>query len=59
MPLYHYVLCGADGRVVTTVSAEHRSDGAARVAAQLLPREGVHKIEIWRGDRRIKHPDDG
>jgi hypothetical protein len=35
MPLYHYLLRGADGRIVTTVSAEHRSDGAASAAAQL------------------------
>jgi hypothetical protein len=55
MTLYHYLICGTDGRVVTTVSVAHRSDGAARAAAaQLLPRDSVHRIEIWQGDRPIK-----
>ena len=53
MPLYHYLFCGTDGRVVSTVSVEHTSDDIARAAAQVLPREGVRKIEIWQGDRRI------
>jgi hypothetical protein len=60
MPQYQYLFCGTDGRVVSSVSAKHGSDAAARAAAaQLLPREGVHRIEIWQGDRRIKHVDDG
>jgi hypothetical protein len=58
--LSHYLLCGTDGRVVVTVSIEHRTDSAARAAAtQLLPWEGVDRIEVWQGDRRIKHADDG
>jgi hypothetical protein len=60
MPLYHYLLPATHGRIVTTVSVEHRTDSAARTAAaQMLPWEGVHRIEIWQGDRRIKHADDG
>jgi len=60
MPLYHYLLCSKDGRVVSAVPVEHRSDGAARAAAdKLLPREDLHEIEVWRGDRRIKQVGEG
>jgi hypothetical protein len=55
MLLYHYLLCDSGGRVTTTLSAKHESDGAAHTAAaKMLPRQGVHRIEVWQGDRRLQ-----
>jgi hypothetical protein len=54
MSLYHYLLCNSAGRVESTESVKCASDAAARKrAVKMLPRQGIHVVEIWEGQRRV------
>jgi hypothetical protein len=60
MALYHYLFCGPDGHVESVDFVHCMSDGAASAAAtKMLPRQGVHRIEVWHAGRRINHVGDG